>query len=58
MDKNNKHKVPAVGNDTKGGKSAMSKMDPQQPDEKITSFKGIRIHDKGPDSWGIGQRGK
>lgn len=44
-----KHKVPAVGNDTKGGKSAMSGMNPQKPDTKKPeliisikpAFKGI-----------------
>lgn len=44
-----KHKVPAVMNDTKGGKSAMSHMNPQKPDAKKPeiviaikpTFKGI-----------------
>lgn len=29
-----KHKIPAVGFDTKGGKSAMSGMNPQKPDDR------------------------
>jgi hypothetical protein len=34
MEAKPKHKVPAVSNDTFGGKSAMSKMNPQKPDTK------------------------
>lgn len=48
-----KHKIPAVSNDTKGGKSAMSGMNPQESDQKkpvlvVTikpMFKGITHKD-------------
>lgn len=48
-----KHKIPAVSNDTVGGKSAMSGMNPQESDQKkpvlvVTIkpiFKGITHHE-------------
>lgn len=39
-----KKKIPAVANDTKGGKSNMSQANPQKPDcAPMGRFKGIEI---------------
>jgi hypothetical protein len=43
-------KKMAVSNNARGGKSAMSKMNPQKPDQKPFNapvFKGIRMHHGG-----------
>lgn len=45
METKPKHKIPAVGNDTKGGKPAMAQMNPQKPDSIKPKFKGIRMHE-------------
>lgn len=50
-----KHRVPAVSNDTKGGKSAMSIMNPQKPDSQKQKFRGVRVHDKDEDTWHMGE---
>ena len=50
MDKK-KPKIRAVSHDTKGGKHAMSEMNPQQEDSMKPKFNGIRIHDEDKNTW-------
>jgi len=46
-----KHKVKAVSNDTPGGKSAMSEMNPQKP--QGFARRGIKVHDESKETWGL-----
>lgn len=41
--KKKKH-IPAVANDTKGGKSNMSEMNPQKPDSMKPIFQNLKDH--------------